>query len=45
MVAPLMAIAGEEHTATLPLLDSDVHDLDGLWTIADHLFEPDAPTG
>ncbi|MGI9645552.1 MAG: hypothetical protein ACR2O6_09615 [Ilumatobacteraceae bacterium] len=39
VVAPLTAIAGEERTATLPLLDRDVHDLDGLWTIADHLFE------
>jgi anion-transporting ArsA/GET3 family ATPase len=45
VVAPLMAIAGEDHTATLPLLDRDVHDLDGLWTIADHLFEPGASSG
>ncbi len=45
VVAPLTAVAGEDHTATLPLLDRDVHDLAGLWTIADHLFEVDATTG
>ncbi len=45
VVAPLMEIAGEEHTATLPLLDRDVHDLDGLWTIADHLFDAGNPSG
>jgi len=45
VVAPLTAIAGEEHTVTLPLLDSDVHDLDGLWMIADHLFGPGPSSG
>ncbi len=45
VVAPLTAIAGADHTATLPLLDRDVHDLAGLWTIADHLFGVDATTG
>ncbi len=38
VMAPLAAIAGDEVVATLPLLDSDVHDLIGLRTIADHLF-------
>lgn len=38
VIAPLAAIAGDEVVATLPLLDSDVHDLTGLRTIADHLF-------
>jgi anion-transporting ArsA/GET3 family ATPase len=38
VMAPLAAIAGDEAVATLPLLDSDVHDLAGLRTIADHLF-------
>ncbi len=45
VVAPLAAIAGADHTATLPLLDRDVHDLGGLWTIAEHLFETGAPNG
>jgi len=44
VVAPLSAIAGDERLTLVPLLDRDVHDLDGLWTIAGHLFE-DAPPG
>lgn len=38
VIAPLAEIAGDDNVATLPLLDSDVHDLGGLTTIADHLF-------
>jgi len=38
VLAPLAAVVGADVVATLPLLDSDVHDLDGLLTIADHLF-------
>ncbi len=38
VMAPLAAIAGDDVVATLPLLDSDVHDLTGLQIIADHLF-------
>jgi len=38
VLAPLAGIVGDDVVATLPLLDSDVHDLDGLLTIADHLF-------
>lgn len=38
VIAPLAEIAGEDRLALLPLLDRDIHDLDGLWTIAGHLF-------
>jgi anion-transporting ArsA/GET3 family ATPase len=38
VVSPLVDVAGAESLAVLPLLESDVHDLDGLWTIASHLF-------
>ena len=38
VMAPLAATAGDDVVATLPLLDSDIHDLTGLRTIADHLF-------
>jgi anion-transporting ArsA/GET3 family ATPase len=38
VMSPLAAIAGDDAVAMLPLLASDVHDLDGLLTIADHLF-------
>ena len=38
VMSPLAAIAGDDAVATLPLLASDVHDLEGLLTIADHLF-------
>ena len=44
VVAPLGSIAGDGHVTLVPLLDRDVHDLDGLWTIAEHLFK-DAPPG
>jgi anion-transporting ArsA/GET3 family ATPase len=39
VIAPLAEIAGEDRLSLVPLLDRDVHDLDGLWTIAGHLFE------
>ncbi len=48
VISPLVDIAGADAVATLPLLDSDVHDLDGLWTIAAHLFrdaDPISPSG
>jgi anion-transporting ArsA/GET3 family ATPase len=38
VVAPLGDAVGHDRVALLPLLASDVHDLDGLYTIADHLF-------
>jgi len=38
VVAPLVAIAGVDRLTTLPLLARDVHDLEGLRVIADHLF-------
>ena len=38
VIAPLREIAGKDRLALLPLLDRDIHDLDGLWTIAGHLF-------
>jgi anion-transporting ArsA/GET3 family ATPase len=44
VIAPLAEIAGEDRLSLVPLLDRDVHDLDGLWTIAGHLFE-DEPLG
>jgi anion-transporting ArsA/GET3 family ATPase len=39
VVGPLADIAGEDRVTVLPLLDRDVHDLDGLRTIAAHLFD------
>jgi anion-transporting ArsA/GET3 family ATPase len=44
VIAPLAEIAGDDRLSLVPLLDRDVHDLDGLWTIAGHLFE-DEPLG
>jgi anion-transporting ArsA/GET3 family ATPase len=41
VIGPLAGIVGPDVVAHLPLLDSDVHDLVGLRTIAGHLF----PTG
>jgi anion-transporting ArsA/GET3 family ATPase len=42
VLSPLVDIAGADHLATMPLLDRDVHDLEGLQVIADHLFPEDA---
>jgi anion-transporting ArsA/GET3 family ATPase len=39
VIAPLAEIVGAERLVVLPLLDSDVHDLDGLMAIAAHLFD------
>ncbi len=39
VIAPLADIAGAERLVVLPLLDADVHDLDGLLVIAGHLFD------
>ena len=39
VIAPLADIVGGERLVVLPLLDGDVHDLDGLWMIAEHLFD------
>ena len=39
VIAPLGAVAGDERVVVLPLLDRDVHDLEGLRTIAAHLFD------
>jgi anion-transporting ArsA/GET3 family ATPase len=39
VIAPLADIVGGERLVVLPLLDGDVHDLDGLWLIAAHLFD------
>jgi anion-transporting ArsA/GET3 family ATPase len=39
VIAPLADIVGAERLVVLPLLDADVHDLDGLWLIAGHLFD------
>ncbi len=38
VMAPLVDVVGAAAVATLPLLSSDVHDLEGLQTIAGHLF-------
>jgi anion-transporting ArsA/GET3 family ATPase len=40
LVAPLQASIGPVALTVVPLLDSDVHDLDGLDAIRRHLFEP-----
>ncbi len=39
MIEPLGDAAGHDRVVVLPLLDRDVHDLDGLRTIAGHLFD------
>lgn len=39
VIAPLTEIVGAERIVVLPLLDSDVHDLDGLLMMAVHLFD------
>ena len=39
VIAPLGEVAGDDRVVVLPLLDRDVHDLDGLRTIAGHLFD------
>ena len=38
-LAALAEVVGGERLVVLPLLDHDVHDLDGLHAIADHLFD------
>ena len=38
VVAPLVEAVGDDRVEMLPLLDRDVHDLDGLAVIGDHLF-------
>ncbi len=39
VIEPLGEVAGDDRVVVLPLLDRDVHDLDGLRTIAGHLFD------
>jgi anion-transporting ArsA/GET3 family ATPase len=39
VIAPLADIVGADRLVVLPLLDADVHDLDGLLVIAAHLFD------
>ncbi len=39
VIAPLAEIVGGDRLVVLPLLDSDVHDLDGLLVMAGHLFD------
>jgi anion-transporting ArsA/GET3 family ATPase len=39
VIAPLADVVGAERLVVLPLLDGDVHDLDGLLVIAGHLFD------
>lgn len=39
VVAPLGDLIGDDRVVVLPLLERDVHDLDGLRTIAAHLFD------
>ncbi|MGE5210147.1 MAG: ArsA family ATPase [Acidobacteriota bacterium] len=39
VIAPLAEIVGGERLVVLPLLDGDVHDLEGLLVIAGHLFD------
>ena len=41
VIAPVGAIAGWDRVVTLPLLDRDVHDLEGLRQIAGHLLGTD----
>jgi len=45
VIAPLAEIVGGDRLVVLPLLDSDVHDLDGLLLIAEHLFDHPAVDG
>ncbi len=45
VIAPLADIVGGDRLVVLPLLDSDVHDLDGLLLIAEHLFDHPAVDG
>ena len=39
VIAPLGDVAGDDRVVVLPLLDRDVHDLEGLRMIAGHLFD------
>ncbi len=39
VISPLAEIVGGDRLVVLPLLDADVHDLDGLMLIAGHLFD------
>lgn len=39
VIAPLADTVGADRLVVLPLLDADVHDLDGLLVIAAHLFD------
>jgi anion-transporting ArsA/GET3 family ATPase len=39
VIAPLAEIVGGDRLVVLPLLDGDVHDLEGLMVIAGHLFD------
>jgi anion-transporting ArsA/GET3 family ATPase len=39
VIGPLGDVAGDGRVVVLPLLDQDVHDLDGLRAIAAHLFD------
>ena len=39
VISPLADIVGGDRLVVLPLLDGDVHDLDGLLVIAGHLFD------
>ncbi len=39
VILPLSEIVGGDRLTVLPLLDSDVHDLDGILVIAGHLFD------
>jgi anion-transporting ArsA/GET3 family ATPase len=39
VIEPLGDVAGDDRVVVLPLLDRDVHDLDGLRTMAGHLFD------
>lgn len=43
VISPLRAVVGSDRLALVPLLDRDVHDLEGLWTIASHLFADKSP--
>jgi anion-transporting ArsA/GET3 family ATPase len=45
VIEPLVAVVGSDRMVVLPLLDSDVHDLDGLMVIAGHLFDHSAIGG
>jgi len=45
VIAPLTEIVGADRCVVLPLLDGDVHDLDGLLVMAGHLFDHPAADG